>query len=232
MGTKYLIFSDTHLDTRFDKAKFEFLQRIITNSDKVIINGDFWDIWYTDLTGFLNSEWKKLFPLLLKKDCVYVYGDHDSPDFNDQRVRQFCKKAVNDQELTVGKNSFKIYHGHQLVGGKRPKLMEKYMTAVGNARGTKLGSLYYKFLARIENIGYKILGEKIMSRIKVRKDENEILKKHRENEFNSSWLITGDSHSQEIDKERKYINTGCIRFGTGSYVIIEGDKIELKTEKY
>jgi len=70
---KILVFSDTHLTDRFDQGKFRFLQKIINFSDQVIINGDFWDSWFTNFDDFVNSEWRKLFPILLKKRAIYIW---------------------------------------------------------------------------------------------------------------------------------------------------------------
>ena len=38
---KILVISDLHLTTRFDQKKCEFLEKLISRADKVIINGDF-----------------------------------------------------------------------------------------------------------------------------------------------------------------------------------------------
>ncbi len=40
---RILVISDTHLTHKFDQRKFEYLLSIISQADKVIINGDFWD---------------------------------------------------------------------------------------------------------------------------------------------------------------------------------------------
>lgn len=70
---KTLIFSDTHLTKKFDLKKFLFLKRIIESADQVIINGDFWDSWFSDFNGFLKSGWKDLFHSLKEKETIYIY---------------------------------------------------------------------------------------------------------------------------------------------------------------
>jgi len=67
---KILIFSDTHLTSKFDQEKFDFLKKIVNSSDRVIINGDFWDSWFTNFDDFVKSRWNKLFPLLKKKNTM------------------------------------------------------------------------------------------------------------------------------------------------------------------
>ena len=63
---KYLIFSDSHLNDFFDERKFNFLKRIILNSDRVIINGDFWEAYDLKINSFISSKWNKLFKYLKK----------------------------------------------------------------------------------------------------------------------------------------------------------------------
>ena len=65
---KILIFSDTHLTKRFEEKKYNLLVRLVSSSDRVIINGDFWDSWFVSFKDFLGSKWNKLFPLLRERE--------------------------------------------------------------------------------------------------------------------------------------------------------------------
>ncbi|KKP50689.1 MAG: hypothetical protein UR42_C0024G0015, partial [Candidatus Roizmanbacteria bacterium GW2011_GWA2_33_33] len=47
-----LVFSDTHLYLPFDGKKFNFLKKIISDSDQVIINGDFFDDYMISFDEF------------------------------------------------------------------------------------------------------------------------------------------------------------------------------------
>ncbi len=74
---KTIIFSDAHLTNRFDEPTYRFLENMILSADKIIINGDFWDGEVVSFNQFINSKWQKLFPLLLERKAVYIYGNHD-----------------------------------------------------------------------------------------------------------------------------------------------------------
>ncbi len=82
---KTIVLSDTHLYEEFDEKKFNFLKRIISKVDRVIINGDFWDSYICSFSDFINSPWKKLFPLLKTKKTVYIYGNHDKKSLTDKK---------------------------------------------------------------------------------------------------------------------------------------------------
>lgn len=70
---RVLVFSDTHLTKAFDDKKCEFLKKIISDSDQVIINGDFWDGYIISFDEFLKPEWACLFPpLKAKKNFLYL----------------------------------------------------------------------------------------------------------------------------------------------------------------
>ena len=69
---KTLIFSDTHLKTKFEQKKFNFLSNIIDDADAIIIAGDFWDGYYCSFDEFVNSEWSALFPLLKEKKAINI----------------------------------------------------------------------------------------------------------------------------------------------------------------
>jgi len=118
---KHLIFSDSHLTDRFEEDKFKFLYRIISQSGRVIINGDFWDGYLTSFDKFIKSPWKKLFPLLLKKKTIYIYGNHDSPDLSDQRVNLFSIKQTEKYFIVSGEILLRIEHGQNIfkIGDKK-----------------------------------------------------------------------------------------------------------------
>ena len=67
-----VIFSDTHL-YKFDPKKYNFLKKIISKAEKVIINGDFCEGFLMTFTEFVNSPWNKLFTSLRKKNNIYIW---------------------------------------------------------------------------------------------------------------------------------------------------------------
>ncbi len=71
MNGTILIFSDTHLTTKYDRKKFELLSKLIGSSDRVIINGDFYEGYVINFGQFIASPWRNLFPLLKEKKAIY-----------------------------------------------------------------------------------------------------------------------------------------------------------------
>ena len=109
---KILVISDLHLTTRFDQKKCEFLEKLISRADKVIINGDFWSYYSCTFGEFVRSEWKALFPLLREKQAVYIYGNHDFRKWTNKRVHLFSVRQAEKYEYRYEKNKIIIEHGH------------------------------------------------------------------------------------------------------------------------
>src|SRR3989339_340208 len=109
---KILVFSDTHLYLPFDQKKFDFLKKIISESDQVIINGDFFDSYINTFDEFIKSPWKQLFPLLKKKEAVYLFGNHDLKKVSDNRVGLFSVSQKNRHQIIINNKKFLIEHGH------------------------------------------------------------------------------------------------------------------------
>ncbi len=112
---RVLIFSDTHLLSQFEPAKFEFLKQIIKQVDRVVINGDFWDLAGGNFSEFLASKWQKLFPLLKEKKTVYLYGNHDPKRLCDHRVELFSEQQAEQLWLKTGNRELLIRHGCYLA---------------------------------------------------------------------------------------------------------------------
>lgn len=109
---KVLVFSDSHLTDQFDQRLYDYIVNLLKKADKVIINGDLWDAYLVTFDEFINSKWKKLFPLLKKKKCVYILGNHDKRKFMDERVSLISDEVVDSFEFIQKKTRFHIQHGH------------------------------------------------------------------------------------------------------------------------
>ena len=109
---KTLVISDTHLDTTFDEKKYAFLRSIIERADRVILNGDFWEGITISFDDFIKSEWKSLFPLLKQKQTIYLYGNHDRKEYNDERVQLFSAAQGDSHILKEENTTYHIQHGH------------------------------------------------------------------------------------------------------------------------
>ncbi len=220
---KILIFSDTHLNGKFEEKKARFLKRIITGADRVIINGDFWDGWRINFSQFLDSPWKELFPLLRKKHTVYIYGNHDTEGMSDTRASIFSSMKANSWEMSIDGKTFSFEHGHRLSGTADKNFrLAKYQNAARYLL-EKWDSLEER-LVRNYGKGYlKYFWGVINPKMKW-----EMRKRYPD----SNYLFCGHSHLAEADNKSGFYNTGLIRYGLGQYIVVEDSKISPKEEWY
>ena len=214
---KTLIFSDTHLTSVFNPLKFNYLRRIITNADRVVINGDFWDRGFVTFNQFLQSRWRSLFPLLRSRKAIYLYGNHDQQNWCDERVAEFSVYQCKEIKLDVGSKQLVVTHGDKITAS--PELYIPWHSA--RSFNAQLGS-------RVEAAGIKLLGNRFQ---KIGSFSNKSMKlfaqKHlSENEI----LLCGHSHMPEWSPSENYINSGINRHGCGQYVLIEDDRLRLVLE--
>lgn len=215
---KILIFSDTHLSNKFEKEKFLFLKKIISNSDQVIINGDFWDGYLTDFDSFMNSKWKNLFPLLKSKKTIYIPGNHDKISWMNSRKNEFSLICKDKFEISICKKKVLVTHGNKLQKlkiefSRLPKIKFGYINLMlEKIFFRKLNPIYNFFCEKLNNQQINFL-----------------------NKSHFDGLIASHTHHEQLKflKTGKiYINTGFIRHNFASFVEIINDKIYLRKEKY
>jgi predicted phosphodiesterase len=210
---KLLILSDTHFATQFNLKQYHKLHSAISAADEVIINGDFWDWYLTEFDKFLNSPWKQLFPLLLRKNTTYIYGNHDLSKYADERVKLFSKTQTDFVEIEVHGKKLRIEHGHRLVPGhKLPKIFSTALTYI------QWFMLRSRFLTSILDLE--------------RSRWNRIMKQWAMENLTDEILICGHSHKQELALESKFINTGFNFSGYLQYLWVTEAGFELVNEKY
>lgn len=217
---KVIIFSDTHLSTEFDVAQYEYIKKAVNSADRVIINGDFWDYAYGSFDEFINSKWKKLFPILKKKKTIYLYGNHDRQEYCNKRVRLFSVKQGDECELKIEngkKGEFLIRHG----GALAPSFDVRLPFIFANPPMFRFGNW-------LNLMGVKWWGEWYLHKFMVR---NIKMKKFSKT-LDGQVLVCGHSHFAEFDQDRQYINNGVIRWGLGQYLEIDKGKINLVRDKY
>lgn len=210
---KVLIFSDTHLTDNFEEKKFNFLKKIISRSDKVIINGDFWDGYLTTFDKFISSPWKKLFPLLKSKKTVYVCGNHDRFTYADKRINLFSVKQVTVYYLKNKNYKLIIEHGHKIyrtIDEKLPRKVNKYLS---------LAAGFFLNYFPLTRLLLKMANSSIKNRVKNKRIKGEV-------------LIYGHTHYAEKDINNKFVNTGSIENGIAEYVLIENGEIISVKERY
>lgn len=218
---KTLVFSDTHLTKKFNPKKFEFLKKIIDQSDEVIINGDFWDGYLTSFDDFVKSDWQKLFPILKAKNTIYNYGNHDKTKWSDSRVNLFSVKQQKKYIRKFKDKELVIIHGGSIkksIGERFHWASNKVLCYVGLNSRRLLTRLFGPFFI-------KIFPPAIRAHLKIK---NWAKEKMRENQI----LIASHSHRAYFKPEEKYINTGFVNGSHAQYLIISDDKIELKRDRY
>lgn len=216
-----IILSDTHLTDSVRPKKLALLRSIIEPADRVIIAGDFWDSYLTSFDRFLASPWQDLFPLLLERQTVYLYGNHDPASASDERARQFSVLQADEYRLRVGKWQLLIQHGHRIhehLDAKVPWWMINRYTAGATAL----------FQAGL----FQLLGA----------DRTLQLLYARENDAMRMWaatnlkpdeiLVTGHNDYAEIDLTHQFICTGLIRYGFVSYLHIEESEFSIVRATY
>ncbi len=222
---KTIIFSDTHLTTTFKARKYKFLEGIIKNADKIIIAGDFWEGKLITFQEFINSDWKKLFPILKQKHTVYVYGNHDKRKYSDKQVNLFSDQQNEIYTFKEGDKTFIVKHGDT------KKI--KYSLIKNLMKTTRMSEVFFMkhFHEDLEHILTKLFGPQILQVLF--KKYNTVIKDLEKNELlENEYVICGHTHAAEIDLENHFINTGIIRHGIGQYVEIENGNITLKSKQY
>ena len=219
---KTLVFSDTHLTSRFNEGKFQFLKKIIEPVDQVIINGDFWDGYLTSFDEFVKSDWKKLFPVLKQKKTIYIYGNHDKTKWMDKRVNLFSIKQTKLLKRRFKDKELIIQHGHLTENGSKNNLInwKKNKLICRLALNTRRG------LTRI--LGPDIINLAPPVIIKHRKIKGWVERKIGQKQI----LICGHSHRAYFNPEKKYINCGFVNGSHAQYLIIGDEEIELVRTGY
>ncbi len=215
---KILVISDVHLTEKFDERKYNFLKKIISSADRVILNGDFWDGHATTFEQFIHSEWKALFPSLKAKKSVYLYGNHDRKTYSDKRVGLFSNRQSSQYYFVSGNKKFIIEHGNRICPfwdeghEKLPRLIEPFVLILAIIAVKTLGKYFFKIVSSPFNRRIKKVVESVAKK-------NEV-------------YVFGHTHLAEIDLKNHFANSGFIQDGLAQYMIIEDEKIQLKEEWY
>jgi predicted phosphodiesterase len=225
---KTIILSDTHLTEKFNPKKFEFLSNVISQADKLIINGDFWDGYYTKFDNFVNSQWQELFPILQNKETVLVLGNHDKLKYADDRIHNIFHEVVDEHRFTLNNITYIVNHGEKLVGNidekyPMPKSLEKVV------RKVSLGFLAF------EGAFTKRYGRRFYSAYKMHKliNMNKPLHKYTsENIAEDEFMLTAHTHIPELLPEQRFANSGFIRYGLANYLIVDESGVELIDTRY
>ncbi|MFA5776490.1 MAG: metallophosphoesterase family protein [Patescibacteria group bacterium] len=209
-----LVFSDTHFTKKFHQRQFDALKKLISESDKIIINGDFWEGFSISFDEFLKSEWNKLFPLLKQKDTVYIYGNHDDKVFSDNRIYQFCNKAADEYCMDTPKQKYLFRHGQDILFPKYSH--DRHQKNIKRA-GSFWIKMYIKITRFIQNTIFNLLGAYALPFF-----FNYISKDLRNKTSSLQYLLVcGHTHRPYLNKKNNFIDTGFFDYGWANYLIID-----------
>ena len=216
---KILVFSDSHLTEKVDR-RINILENLLGQVDQVIINGDFWEGYLITFDRFVNSPWRRLFPLLKKKKTVYIYGNHDKKLLADNRVGLFSEKQTISYKLRLNGKMLIFEHGNRIVPAiddllrlkKLPKLIQYPVRTFHDFMIKKHGRKFINFVFRRFGVELKKRLGKVLQKNQV--------------------YVCGHTHYAEVDIENGLVNSGIFRSGLAQYLILENSKISLNEQLY
>ena len=217
---KFLVLSDLHLTQKFNKKKYLLLKELFNQYENIVINGDFYDGYLTTFDKFVKSQWSKLFPLLKSKNVIYIYGNHDVPEYVDNRVLLFSSGQQKSCKLKVGNNSYYIDHGHDKVpiSTDNPKIryVKMFLTE-------KIYDFFVNFMVNIFKEDYFIIA----------KLGNKFIKKWQKRNVNKDEIyISAHSHFQEADSANNYYNSGVFNYHLAQFLVIDDEGVKLYRKRY
>ena len=217
---KILIVSDLHLTTNFIQRKYNYLEKLFSGVDKIIINGDFWTAYYNTFNEFVKTKWRRLFPILLDKKTVYNYGNHDKKIWQDKRNKQFSFLQVNKYKFETHGTKYLVTHGHTYLSDSISS--ENFMKIW---RFFKFDVIKYF----IESLLLRTLGRNIYKPALIM---NNRVKPFSKNKSDINYLVIGHTHWAEIDTKNKLINSGIVHSGISNYILITDGTPKLIIENY
>lgn len=220
MNEKILVISDLHLTTNFILKKYKYLEKLFLSVDRIIINGDFWTAYYNTFDEFIKTRWSGLFPILLDKKAIYIYGNHDKEIWQDSRNKEFSVWQGDEYKLEINNVKYLFNHGHKYLGDSISS--EKFMKTW---RFFKFDVIKYF----IESLFLRTIGISIYKPASLM---NNKVKEFSKKINDIDYLVIGHTHWCEIDKKNKFINSGIIHSGTSNYILIVNGKPELIKTNY
>jgi predicted phosphodiesterase len=214
-----LVISDLHLTHHFDQRKFQLLKELLSNVDRVVLNGDFWDSYISTFEQFITSEWTQLFSILKSKETYYIFGNHDKEAASDSRRELFSNYSGKSFTLPASDKKHYFTHGDSI---------------------THATDSIFPFLTKIKAIVdaysvFKLVGVKTLGRYFYLREvfDNAKMKKWRKDNLASDTvLFCGHTHLSEANVAEGFYNSGFIEHGHADYILIENDLATLYFQNY
>lgn len=216
---KVIVISDTHLGRRFSQKRFTGLANAFADSDRVVLNGDFWESTEWSFSDFVNSRWSGLFPILKQKSAIYIYGNHDPENACDDRVNLFSIVQADRYELKIGTSRYHFEHGHMLV----PLIEDKFPAIFkDNKVALNVGKAF-------EQVGYMTLRKSYSNLFK---SQNNMMKRWGALALpEDTYLVAGHTHLAEVDHKAKYLNSGFNRV-RNQYLCIDENGVQMVSMRF
>lgn len=217
---KSLIISDTHLYS-FHFGKFQFLKKIIEDCDQVILNGDFWDGYIVTFDEFIASAWNQLFPLLLKKNTIYLYGNHDKAALCTKETSRFSVESKAKHIMNIGAYEYIIEHGNRLC----PFWDERITTFDPKLKYENFATDFLQYcMAKalpwpIRQRLYAPFNVRIKRQLKHILTPNQI-------------YVCGHTHCAEFAPDKQFINGGFVKYGIAQYLVADENGLHPINARY
>lgn len=215
-----IIISDTHLgsDVCESKQLYSFLELVYNKTNKLIINGDFFD--NLDFRRLKKNHWKIL--SLLRRmskyvEIVWIRGNHDGDAETISHLIGLDFK--NEYDFQSGNKKFLCLHGDQF-----DDFIYKYPNT------TKLADIIYRTIQKFDK---RFLPQFIKQRSKIylRCNDNIINKSRQYGILKGiDCVCLGHTHNALIDKNHTvlYANSGCWTEKKCNYLSIVDGHIQLE----
>lgn len=219
-AVRTLLFSDTHFSHIVDLKLLQYLKKRILSADRVIIVGDFWDVWHTSFDAFLASGWSEIFPLLKQRRTVYLWGNHDPKKYMDKRVKRFCSHIAREYIVKANGHRWIVTHGDIFTTTNEQLFRVTHEHEWAKSILRVWERIEYFVARKIGDRGLKMFDRKydIAVRNAVKKDGRR--------------YITGHTHVFRTDPTKKFLNTGFCRHGLAQTIEIVNGKFIFRSERY
>jgi UDP-2,3-diacylglucosamine pyrophosphatase LpxH len=216
-----IIISDTHLGSNVCESKqlYAFLELVFFKTNRLIINGDFFD--NLDFRRLKKNHWKIL--SLLRRmskyvEIIWIRGNHDGDAETISHLIGIDFK--NEYVFSSGNKNFLCLHGDQF-----DDFIYKYPNT------TKIADFFYRAIQRFDK---RFLPQFIKQRSKIYLRCNEhMMQKSREYAINKTidCVCLGHTHYSIIDKDHIvwYANSGCWTEKNCTYLSVKDGEVKLET---
>lgn len=219
-----LIISDLHLGSRFQPERLAFLKELFSKADRIILNGDFWDLYTDKFEAFVNSPWRELFPILKEKQAIYIEGNHDHKAHSGKEVSLWAAEHVEECILKAGKYTLHVEHGH--------RKLEKNPDKPSTKKSTVFRTLKYHIWFRDPVERWLVNHDnQILHRWHMGKNQRKLMQ-YAKTLPENHILVTGHTHLPLFEPENQFINTGYINHTVAYYLWVEDGVLTYVKERY